>query len=148
MNEARPVLFSFTLSFETCTTLLAFLSGLGPESREQISSVEICQYQKASATAAFNALSEAKNLQAVHIARGIGLKNTPGKVAKSFYTDASRFFATMAHHKGDKMAGIAMFTFGKGKKCFSIQEEDETNPRAWTEEEFKEFKDYLKAKMQ
>ncbi|KAK8205584.1 hypothetical protein M8818_004957 [Zalaria obscura] len=147
LAEARPLLYQFTLSFENTGTLLAFLSQCGTAVRALLSNIEIVTWQKANAPACLHMLSESANLQRLHIDAGLSFNSTPAKTAKQFWADAYRFLQAMGAAKGDKAAGMDMITFGAGAKCFSFRQEGQKNPRPFSEDEVREFRELVGAKL-
>lgn len=92
-------------------------------------------------------LSESANLQRLHIDAGLSFNSTPAKTAKQFWADAYRFLQAMGAAKGDKAAGMDMITFGAGAKCFSFRQEGQKNPRPFSEDEVREFRELVGAKL-
>ncbi|CAD0085268.1 unnamed protein product [Aureobasidium vineae] len=135
-TEARQILYSYKLRFDTTTTLLNFLSMVGDEARKAMSNITIVTYTKATAMPCMNMLADCRNLQRVSIIGGVGTNATPQKAAKSFFTESGRLLQAIVHAAdGDKDAALNVVIFGKN--CFTIKEEDEIV--SWDDDQTEDF---------
>ncbi|CAD0114303.1 unnamed protein product [Aureobasidium uvarum] len=142
--EARQILYSYKLRFDSTTTLLNFLSLVGEEARKAMSTIAIVSYIKATAMPCMNMLADCRNLEKVVIVGGVGTNSTPQKTAKSFFTESGRLLQTLVHAAdGNKDAALNIVTFGK--KCFSIKEEDKLVD--WDQEQTDEFTELITDKL-
>lgn len=147
--EATSVFYGHTVTFESTSTLLDWLSQVQPNTRLNLTSVEIKTYAKTSSRNALHMLADAKNLQRLRIDAGIAVDADPIKAAKVFYSDAYKFLESMSTKKGTYEAALNMLGFGKGTKCFGIKDKDGKKEvhRAWTAEEMKAFNNILLEKL-
>ncbi|KAI5201175.1 hypothetical protein E4T39_05373 [Aureobasidium subglaciale] len=142
--EVRAILYSFRLRFDNTTTLLSFLSDVGPDVQHALSRVTIMNYQKPTAKPTMNLLSECKNLQSVSILSGVGVNSKPDKTSKSFFAEAERLLqAIVNRNNGNKDSALDVVSFGKG--CFTTKEEDDVYE--WEDDDMTKFAELIAIKL-
>ncbi|KAI4729585.1 hypothetical protein E4T49_02704 [Aureobasidium sp. EXF-10728] len=142
--EARQILYSYKLRFDSTTTLLNFLSLVGEEPRKAMLTISIVNYIKATAMPCMNMLADCRNLKKIFIVGGVGTNSKPEKAAKSFFTESGRLLQALVHAaNGNKDAALNIVTFGKG--CFNIKEEDQIVD--WDQEQTEEFAELITDKL-
>lgn len=144
-DETQPILYGHHFKVENLGAILIFLTQIGRAAREMLNSLEITNYQKTSAAAAFFMLTECRNLNRLHLSAGVALNCSSEKAAKTFHGEAYAFLESVGSRRNKKDAGLDVLRFGKSVKCFSIKDGSEL--RAWDDDEKDEFVEIVRAKL-
>jgi hypothetical protein len=144
-EEALPIFYNLQLRVESTTILLEFFAQLPNTVRPRITKISIKSFLKTSGRNAMHFLAESPNIAELHIDYGIYAGEDPTKAAKEFYDAAYKFLEAVGGRKGNKTAGVDVFSFGK--EAFMHKPGDDKKKHAWDEEMVDEFKTALKAKL-